>query len=105
LNGLAFVLPIENERHFETSFSVADATESGEPEIRLGGDYVREELAAAKGVPTEWTESEIHSAIPREYVQYLLHYCPSVRNVPLPEELRQRPLSEYGVETGGEAGV
>jgi hypothetical protein len=105
LNGLAFGLPIRNERHFETSFPVPDALNSGEAEIVTGGEYVREELAAAKGVPPAWSESEIHSAIPREYVQYLLHYCPSVSGIALPDELRQRPLSDFVKEPGGGANV
>ena len=44
-NGLAFGLPIENCRHFETSFPVPDAYERGTPEIALGHGYVRKELA------------------------------------------------------------
>ncbi len=105
LNGQAFGLPIENERHFETSFPVPDARESGDPEIVTGRGYVRAELAAAKGVPVEWSESEIRSAIPHEFVQYLLHYCPSVSDVPLPKELRQRRLADFVAEQGGGAGV
>ncbi len=102
LNGLAFGLPFDNERHFETSFPVPDARESGEPDIRMGSGYVRAELAAAKSVPVEWSESEIRSAIPREYVRYLLHYCPSVPGVSLPESLRQRPLTdEFVARTDG----
>lgn len=102
LNGLAFGLPVRNCRHFETSFPVPDAYESGEAEIRLGDGYVRHELAAAQGIPAEWSESEIHSAILREYVQYLIHHCPSVPGVPLLDELRQRPLGECAATTGGE---
>lgn len=102
LNGLAFGLPINNQRHFETSFSVPDACESGTCEISLGSEYVRHELAAAKGVPADWSESEIRSAIPREFVEYLLHYCPSTPNVPLPETLRQRALHEFAEVAGGE---
>ncbi len=102
LNGLAFGLPVDNCRHFETSFPVPDAYESGTAEISIGSEYVRHELAAAKGVPAEWTESEIRSAIPREFVQYLLHYCPSIPDVSLPAELRQRPLGEFAATTGGE---
>jgi len=101
LNGLAFGLPIENCRHFETSFPVPDAYEPGTPEISLGHGYVRKELAAAKRVPVEWSESEIRSAIPREFVQYLLHYCPNIPGVPLPSELRQRPLGQYLARADG----
>ncbi|AQL43942.1 hypothetical protein BV210_15070 [Halorientalis sp. IM1011] len=103
LNGLAFGLPINNERHFETSFPVPDARDRGTAEIPIGKDYVRHELAAAKGIPAEWSESEIRSAIPREFVQYLLHYCPSIPDVPLPDALRQRPLAEFSIQGGGQA--
>jgi hypothetical protein len=95
LNGLAFGLPIENCPHFDTSFPVPDTYETGSPAIILGHGYVREELAAAKRVPVEWSESEIRSAIPREYVQYLLHHCPSIPGVSLPEQLQQRQLEEF----------
>lgn len=101
LNGLAFGLPINNCRHFETTFAVPDAYEKGTPEISLGRGYVRKELAAAKRVPEEWSESEVHSAIPREFVQYLLHYCPSTPGVSLPAELRQRPLGEFRSRADG----
>ncbi|WP_335999373.1 hypothetical protein [Halorientalis halophila] len=103
LNGLAFGLPINNQRHFETSFPVPDACEPGSGEITLGKGYIRHELAAAKGVPAEWSEAEINSAIPREFVEYLLHYCSSTPDVPLPDELRQRPLAEFSVQDGGQA--
>ena len=104
LNGFAFGLPFDNERHFETSFPVPDAFETGNPEIVMGRGYVRHELAEAKDVPADWSESEIRSAIPREYVQYLLHYCPSVSDVPLPGELQQQRLASY-VQPGGGADV
>lgn len=102
LNGFAFGLPINNQRHFETSFPVPDACETGNGEIILGDGYVRHELAAAKGVPAEWSESEIHSAIPREYVQYLLHYCPSTPDIQLPDALQQRQIQEFTRHSKGE---
>ena len=102
INGLAFGLPFDLERHFETSFEAPHAVETGQPELTMSTrdnynntEYQRRELAAAKSVPTDWPEQSVHSAIPPEYVQYLLHYCPAVDNVSLPESLRQRPLSDY----------
>jgi hypothetical protein len=56
--------------------------------------YQRQELAEAKGVSTDWPEQAVHSAIPAEYVQYLLAYCPVVKGVSVPESLRQRPLTD-----------
>ncbi|MBO4249193.1 hypothetical protein IL252_15350 [Halomicrobium sp. IBSBa] len=104
LNGLAFGLPIVNERHFETSFPVPDALGSGKPDFQIGSDYVRHELAAAKDVPPEWTESEIRSAIPQEFVYYLLHHCPSVPDVPLPgglESHQSRLTDQFVPATDG----
>lgn len=90
VNGQAFGLPIENERHFETNFPVPDALESGRPEFVIGADYDHHELAAAKGVPGSWAEEEVTSAIPREFVQYVLSYCPAFSKVPAPETSRPR---------------
>lgn len=96
LNGQAFGLPIENERHFETNFPVPDALGPGSPEFVIGRDYNHHELAAAKGVPGSWAESEVTSAIPREYVQYVLSYCPAFEAIPAPETAihRQTSLAE-----------
>jgi len=104
LNGLAFGLPIKNQRHFETSFPVPDALGSGTPDIQIGSEYVRHELAAAKNVPAEWSESEIRSAIPREFVRYLLYHCPSVPDVPLPKALKShqsRLTDQFATATDG----
>jgi hypothetical protein len=111
VNGLAFGLPFDLERHFETSFSIPHAVENGEPDLTMSTrdnynntEYQRRELAEAKSVPTDWPEQSVHSAIPPEYVQYLLHYCPAVNGVSLPKSLRQRPLSDAFVAAtdGGE---
>jgi hypothetical protein len=91
LDGLAFGKPYRIRRHFETSFPAPDHVDNGRPGIGIGTndahgntEYQRRELAEAKGIPTDWSEQATHSAIPREYVQYLLHYCPSTPEVPLP---------------------
>ena len=108
VNGLAFGLPFDLERHFETSYPVPDAVEKGRPDLTMSTrdnynntTYQRQELAEAKGVPTDWPEQSVHSAIPHEYVQFLLAHCPAV-DVHLPESLRQRPLSdEFVAQTDG----
>jgi hypothetical protein len=83
LNGLAFSKPYKIQRHFETSFEAPDRVGRGSPEITVGRGYNKREVAAAKGVPSKWSESAVNSAIPREYVQYLLHYCPTVGGGPV----------------------
>jgi hypothetical protein len=98
VNGQAFGLPIENERHFETNFPVPDALGSGRPEFVIGRGYDHHDLAAAKGVPASWAESEVTSAIPREFVQYVLSYCPAFPEIPAPEtqkQPRQTTLAEH----------
>ena len=41
----------------------------------------REDLAAAKQVPAEWSEKELRSAIPPQMVAYILAYCPTLPDV------------------------
>lgn len=43
----------------------------------------------AKGLPEEWPvrRSLVRSAIPLEYVQYAMRYCPTVDGVPLPDSV------------------
>jgi hypothetical protein len=94
LNGLAFGKPYDCERHFETSFPCPSAYEEGEPEIVIEtredqGEATRR-LAEAKGVPTSWSRQEIRSAIPREFVYWLLHHCPTdAISAPKPERAQQ----------------
>jgi hypothetical protein len=83
VDGLAFDLPFDLERHFETSFPVPDAVEKGRPDLTMSTrdnynntEYQRQELAEAKGVPTDWPEQSVHAAIPSEYVRWLLSFCP-----------------------------
>lgn len=101
LNGFAFDLPIENQRHFETSFPAPDATEDGDPKTIVGSGYARHEIAEIKRIPASWTESEIRSAIPKEYVQYLLHYCPSTPGIPLPESVESKQTTLPHPDSGG----
>lgn len=80
VNGLAFGLPFDLERHFETSFPVADATEPGEPGVVVDTreDQSVQALAAAKNVPAEWGKQGVRSAIPREYVRWVLSFAPNM---------------------------
>lgn len=99
LNGLAFGKSYDNLRHFETSFPCPRFVAEGEPTVvmntRLTKSQSAKPLAEAKDIPLEWGEQSIRSAIPREYVQYLLHYCPSTPDVPLPDGVqRQGMLTE-----------
>jgi len=94
LNGHAFDLGIEARHKFETTFEVYSAVESGVASIQFGKHNRREELAGVKEVPDDWTLSEINSAIPKPYVQYLLHHCPSIDGVDAPK-LTQTKFSTY----------
>lgn len=82
VNGLAFGQPYDLERHFETSFHCPDACETGRPTL---GVRTRDEnsqsvkaLADAKGVPSSWGKQGVRSAIPREFVRWVLSFCPSL---------------------------
>jgi hypothetical protein len=86
VNGLAFGKPFGLERHFETSFPCPDAFQSGRPstpvQTRDGESQSVAELAAAKNVPASWGKQGVRSAIPREYVRWLLSHCPGVEVEP-----------------------
>lgn len=96
VNGLAFGKPYDLERHFETSFPCPDAYESGTPTVtvqtRTSGSQSVAELAEAKGVPASWGKQGVRSAIPREYVRWVLSFCPAL-GVPRPQR-PQRMLTE-----------
>lgn len=87
VNGIAFGQPYDMTRHFETSFPCPDAFESGEVSVtvrtRDGEDQSVADLAEAKGVPVSWGKQGVRSAIPREYVRWVLSHCPTV-DVPRP---------------------
>jgi len=82
VNGLAFGLPFDLTRHFETGFSAPDAVERGDPTVgvhtREENDQSVRELAEAKGVPSSWGKQGVRSAIPGEFVRWVLSYCPAV---------------------------
>jgi len=103
LNGLAFGKPYDCERHFETSFRCPSAYEPGQPEIAIEtresqGEATRR-LAEAKGVPTSWSRQEIRSAIPSEFVEWLLYHCPT-DDLSAPKPNRpQQTLTESAAHT------
>lgn len=96
INGLAFGLPFNLERHFETSFPVPDAYETGEPSVtvqtRDGENQSIAALAEAKGVPASWGKQGVRSAIPREYVRWILAHAPNLDVQPPARD--QRTLTE-----------
>jgi hypothetical protein len=103
INGLAFGLPFDLERHFEASFAVPDALGSGEPSVgvrtRDENDQSVRDMAVAKGVPSSWGKQGVRSAIPEEYVRWVLSFCPGV-DVERPDR-EQRMLTEVAVADGG----
>lgn len=92
INGLAFGKPFGLERHFETSFPCPDAYEPGRPDVavrtRDDDDQSVKDLADAKGVPSSWGKQGVRSAIPREYVYWVLHHCPAI-DAPKPSRSQQ----------------
>lgn len=100
VNGLAFGKPYRMERHFETSFPVPDALGGGEPSItvrtRDGEDQSVADLAAAKGVPMSWGKQGVRSAIPREFVYWVLSHAPTI-DAPRPSR-SQKMLTEVALD-------
>ncbi|APX98620.1 hypothetical protein [Natronorubrum daqingense] len=86
VNGLAFGKDYDLERHFETTFDVPDAYVSGDASVTVDtrNDQSIRELANAKGVPAEWGKQAVRSAIPLEYVWWVLGHCPAL-DIPIPE--------------------
>jgi hypothetical protein len=87
VNGLAFGKPYDLVRHFETSYRLPHAYEPGEPTVKVqtreGQDQSAASLAEAKGVPASWGKQGVRSAIPSEYVRWVLSFCPTL-DVPRP---------------------
>ena len=104
VNGLAFGKPFDLERHFETTFDVPDAYVPGEPSVTVDTrqDQSVRELAAAKGVPSEWGKQAVRSAIPLEYVWWVLGHCPAI-DIPIPER-RQWTIGEAADTPGSGPG-
>ena len=94
MNGFGVGLPIRNEHWFETSFNCPNAMKEGRAQAVTGGTMdQRVGLASIKGVPDTWTEQEVNSAIPKPYVQHLLHYCPSISGIESVDGTTQLTLS------------
>lgn len=90
VNGRPFDRPIHYPRKFETSFH--DRFKMGDGQFTGPTDDVdlvptatanRHELAKAKGIPeaSEWAEQEVKSAIPPQYVAFVLSHCPTLPEV------------------------
>lgn len=94
-NGLFFGEHFSLERHFETTFEVPDAYVAGDASITVDTRVNQSiaELAEAKGVPKEWGKQAVRSAIPWQFVWWLLAHCPSIP-CPVPR-MEQRSLSEF----------
>jgi hypothetical protein len=97
-NGLFFGKEFDLERHFETTFEVPDAYVSGDPSVTIdtSGDQSISDLAEEKGVPTRWGKQSVRSAIPWQYVWWLLSHCPSVP-CPAPQ-MEQQTLKAFSGE-------
>lgn len=96
VNGLAFGQPYDLTRYFETSYPLPDALQRGEAEVKVqtrdGQSQSARPLAEAKGVPLSWGKQGVRSAIPREYVRWVLSFCPTL-DVARPKR-EQRMLTE-----------
>jgi len=96
LNGLAFGQSYDLTRHFETSFPLPDAYEAGTPDVgvrtRDDDDQSVKALADAKAVPASWGKQAVRSAIPREYVYWVLSHSETV-DAPRPPR-SQKTLDE-----------
>ncbi|WP_135666558.1 hypothetical protein [Halorhabdus rudnickae] len=103
INGLAFGLPFDLTRHFETTFPCPDAYLDGEPEVavstREGDDQSSNALAEAKGVPAGWGKQGVRSAMPWQYVYWLVHHCPTVPG-PAPKRVYQTLTPTMGNALG-----
>jgi hypothetical protein len=87
VNGHAFGAGYDLERHFETSFELPDHVVDGMTSIAVDTrrDQSPRALSEAKGVPASWGKQGVRSAIPSEYVRYVLSYCPAVEEIAPPE--------------------
>ncbi len=102
VNGLAFGEPYSMTRHFETTFDVPDAYIQGNPDLAIDtrGDQSVKELAEAKGVPDSWSgrKQDVRSAIPWQYVWWILGHCPAIE-IPIPKT-KNRSVAEWGDGVG-----
>lgn len=104
VNGLAFGLPFDLERHFETTFKCPSAYVDADPEVVIDtrDDQSVRELAEAKGVPSDWGKQSVRSAIPKEYVMWVLHHCPSIPST-MPKRkdhlLHHEPPTDTGIHS------
>lgn len=92
LNGGPFGRPINYRRKFEVSFVEQFTDRRFEGVQQRGDDIVqtatasRADLAKAKMLPEaeEWNEQEARSALPPQYVAFILSHCPSLPEIAPP---------------------
>jgi len=96
-NGLFFGEAFDYERHFETTFECPDAYVAGDADVTIDTreDQSVRPLAEAKGVPAEWGKQAVRSAIPWQYVWWVLSHCPSVP-CPAPKHEQYTLASQFG---------
>jgi len=94
-NGLYFGESFDLERHFETTFAVPDAYVNESPAVTVDTreEQSVRELAEAKGVPAEWGKQAVRSAIPWQYVWWVLAHCPSIECPP--PRMAQQSLAAF----------
>ena len=102
VNGLAFREPYDVTRHFETTFDIPDAYIQGNPDLAIDtrGDQSVTELAEAKDIPEAWSGNKqaVRSAIPWQYVWWVLGHCPALE-IPIPKT-QNRSVAEWGDGVG-----
>lgn len=95
LNGRAFDLDVTFTRKFETSFQIDSLTAPADPDALTIGEDNETDIAKAKHVPTHWSKQEIRSAMPQQYVGYLLAHCPSLPEIHPPSDPNNHMYREF----------
>jgi len=81
LNGVAFNRNFIFERWFETSFNVNSWIEEPTGNEKRFCNMGTKEMALEKGIPTHWSKSAIRSALPKEYIGYIISHCPTLSDI------------------------
>ena len=115
VNGAAFGLPINFERHFEVSFydefrrhGTEDYRAPLPPDIIQFQTATIDQLLRGKAIPPEhmdkrsWNQSEARAAIPPNYVTFILSHCPALDELTTPSGSLQW-WSSVALETGQHA--
>jgi len=96
INGKAFNRNFVFERLFETSFEINSWVEQPDGSEKKFCNMGNKEMAKVKGVPQTWSKSAIRSALPREYIGYLISHCPTLEDVTLTRAKRGYRLCGAG---------